>query len=314
MRRVVLSLSVLVTLLFAYMAPALACSCAVFGANDLRVGDVLPEDAVGVYWLHVNRIDTEGVDNTPLAMLDDRVTLERWDGAAYVEIPHVLSGTTELNSWIVPGDRAWAVGERYRVTTTGLTSTNYELADAVAEFEVGDAIAQDAALDISVTEVQGGVLSIPDGASCSREAELIYADVSVTGGDLAGLEDSLFFELLVDGEPMKMSDGLCEPSTRGHLSQGQLVGRVAASCDGVSFGVVEPGMHVVKVRAYLPGAQASWESAAKEIELECGAGGLASGCAVGGAGRVGDLSLLLFGLAAFGLRRNKQSGKARGGR
>ena len=296
---------------------AWALSCDKGWQNQSLSGDGLPVSALGIAWLFPWAGD-----------FDSRVTLERHDGVEYVRVEHeVREFEYDGGAFFVAPVERWQVGERYRLTVTVSEEADRQHEVTIVEDPVN------AAVEARVDEMVTGEIEVSNGDGYSTYIGGVSREIDVVGHvGLDGLVDSLFYEVLVDGERYRFLHASCAERFPGALSDRRENVKLVTFCEESSrkdYQGVSEGEHDVVVRAYFPGTELSWESRHEDVVMVCpgddggvgctarGADGVSPaegrGCAVGGANETspgGELLLLGFGgVIAW---RREQNGRARG--
>ena len=307
---------------------AWALECAGDPGSKRIVGEKLPVSALGIPWWYQ-------LDNW-YGPLESNVVLERHDGTTYAQVELAVHEPDDGDgaSFVSPVD-GWRVGERYRLTVSIGGGAPEQREVTIVEDPV------DAAIDVNIGEGVIGEIEVGDGDGYSTYIGGVSREIDVVGYvGLDGLVDSLFYEILVDGERYGFLHTGCDERKLGGLSDRREGVMLATFCEENSsrfFKGVSEGEHDVVVRAYFPGTELSWESRHEDVVMVCpgddggvgcaarGADGASlaeeachlpdegRGCAVGGANKIppgGELLLLgLGGVIAW----RRRSVRGRGG-
>lgn len=143
-----------------------------------------------------------------------------------------------------------------------------------ASIEVTDAAPVPATLGaLSATTPRRGPLTIAhDGGGCSREADVVYADVSLSlNAQAAPWADLLLYETLVDGQPYRPADSMIHTPPPHESWQGRGRDRLFVVCDpsaGDAGGLLA-GAHEVQLVGRLPGSDARIVSDTVQVTLRC---------------------------------------------
>lgn len=143
-----------------------------------------------------------------------------------------------------------------------------------ASIEVTDAAPVPATLGaLSATTPRRGPLTIAhDGGGCSREADVVYTDVSLSlNAQAAPWADLLLYETLVDGQPYHPADSMIHTPPPHESWQGRGRDRLFVVCDPSAgdAGGLPAGTHEVQLVGRLPGSDARIVSDTVQVTLRC---------------------------------------------
>lgn len=128
------------------------------------------------------------------------------------------------------------------------------------------------ALDVAQTEQYECPRRTERGLCAVPEHKNHFARRRITSElplELRGMEESLAYEIIVDGETFSYPQDVCDWRPLGYLSHEQRHrGHLIARCDGEKY--LEEGVaHDVFVRATLLNTELFWESDVERIRLRC---------------------------------------------
>lgn len=232
----------------ASLTEARACTCdAAASGRFLTASGLVPSDARGVVWT-----TADGLDPTPPDGPTFEVRFEASPGE-WQPIPHDAQRIGEGLVLVTPRQRMRPL-ERYRVTAWDRDVRAIEV--MVSPIAVAPYLGA-ATLEIGPVEV--GELSIADGFSCSRNAEMVTRQVTLRlPPAIERFRHALLFETRVDARRWMPSRSLCDevPPGRSWAALGDDL--VATTCDQES--PLQPGRdgadadrHDVELRVALPG-------------------------------------------------------------